>query len=42
MTYINEKALFDAVRQIKGKGLLQFDVDLIKRALAAELEGVAK
>lgn len=42
MTYINEKALFDAIRKIKGAGLLQSEVGLIKRALAAELNGIAK
>jgi lysozyme len=34
---MNETALFDAIRKIKGKGLLQSEVDLVRAALASSV-----
>lgn len=38
---MSDKALFDAVRVVKGAGLTQADVDLINRALMRDLAGAA-
>lgn len=40
-TDYEHKALFDAVRIVKGAGLTQADVDLINRALMRDVAGAA-